>query len=53
VALKTGEVTGMNVSPQNIHTMKKTDPEEYEPYEVEEITRMIGDEEVEVDINDI
>ena len=53
VALKTGEVTGMNVAPQNIHTMKKTDPEEYEPYEVEEITRMIDDEEVEVDINDI
>ena len=49
-ALNIGEVTGMSVSPQNIHIMKKTG-DENEPYEIEEITRMIDEEEV--NINDI
>ncbi|MCL1793096.1 MAG: ABC transporter ATP-binding protein [Oscillospiraceae bacterium] len=53
-ALEEGAVTGMNVSPQDIHTMKKTD-EDNEPYEIEDITRMMedGEEAEEVDINDI
>jgi len=48
-----GEVTGLNVSPENIHIMKKTG-EENEPYEPEELSLLIEDEEdVEVSINDI
>lgn len=52
-ALAAGEVTGMNVSPQNIHIMKKSDAEN-EPYEIGDITRVIDeDKEEEMDINDI
>ena len=50
IALTAGDVTGMTVLPENIHIMKKTG-EENEPYEIEAISRLIDEEEV--NINDI
>jgi spermidine/putrescine transport system ATP-binding protein len=61
-ALNTGEVTGMNVLPENIHIMKKTSAENessYEPHELYELyetnetdnTDKIDKEEI--NINDI